>query len=107
MKNHTHVKYTSIFTWKPNAGENQIYIFYYMYLIITFIGSTDFLFSLFASGRRLQPPIFSGYNLREDPTPQLSSYNRKEDTTPYVVQLQMEGGYNHLSLPRPATLKYK
>jgi hypothetical protein len=25
--------------------------------------------------RKLQSPIFSGYNLREDPTPQFSSYN--------------------------------
>jgi hypothetical protein len=26
-------------------------------------------------------------------------------TTPYVLRLQPEGFYNHLSLPRPATLK--
>jgi hypothetical protein len=56
---------------------------------------------------RLQPPSFSGYNLREAPTPQFSGYNQKEATTPYVLRLQPEGGYNHLSLPRPTTLKYK
>jgi hypothetical protein len=32
--------------------------------------------------RRLQPPSFSGYNLREAPTPQFSGYNQKEATTP-------------------------
>jgi hypothetical protein len=45
------------------------------------------------------------YNLREAPTPQISGYNQKEDTTPNVLRLQPEGGYNHLSFPRPATLK--
>ena len=50
-------------------------------------------------------PLFLGYNLREATTPQFSGYNQKEDTTPYVFQLQPEGGYNHLSLPRPANLK--
>jgi hypothetical protein len=59
------------------------------------------------TGRRLQPPSFSGYNLREAPTPQFSGYNQKEATTPYVLRLQPEGGYNHLSLPHPTTLKYK
>jgi hypothetical protein len=49
--------------------------------------------------------MFSGYNLREAPTPQFSGYNQKEATTPNVLRLQPEGGYNHLSLPRPATLK--
>jgi hypothetical protein len=48
------------------------------------------------TGRRLQPPSFSGYNLREAPTPQFSGYNQKEATTPYVLRLQPEGGYNHL-----------
>ena len=52
-----------------------------------------------ATGRRLQPPSFSGYNLREAPTPQLSFYNQKDATTPYVLWLQPEGGYNHLFLP--------
>jgi len=46
-----------------------------MYLRITFIGRNNFLCSPTATKRRLQPPIFSGYNLREAPTPQFSSYN--------------------------------
>jgi hypothetical protein len=62
--------------------------FSYMSLRITFIGSTNFLCFPAATGRRLQPPIFSGYNLREAPTPQFSGSNQKEATTPYVL------GYN-------------
>jgi hypothetical protein len=106
MRNHTHTQYTGVFTWKPKAGENHI-IFSYMSLRITFIGSTNFLCFPSATGRRLQPPIFSGYNLREYPTPQFSGYNQKEATTLYVLRLQPEGDYNHLSLPRPTALKYK
>jgi hypothetical protein len=56
--------------------------FSYMSLIITFIGSTNFLCFPAATGRRLQPPIFSGYNLKEASTPQFSGYNQKEATTP-------------------------
>jgi hypothetical protein len=82
-------------------------VFSYMYLIITFIGSTNFLCFPTATGRRLQPIILSGYNLREAPTPQFSGYNQKEATTPYVLQLQPKGGYNHLSLPHPTALKYR
>ena len=82
-------------------------VFYYRSLRITFIGSTNFLCSLATTRRRLWPPIFSGYNLRQAPTPQLFGYKLKEDTIPYVLQIQPEGGYNHLSLPRPTTLKYK
>jgi hypothetical protein len=103
-----------------------------MYLGITFKEATTSN-SLAPTGRRLQPPSFSGYNLREAPTSQLSRYNQKEDTTPYVLRLQLEGGYNHLVLrlqpkgrsnslilwhqleggynpiffPRPVALKYK
>jgi hypothetical protein len=58
-------------------------------------------------GHQYPPGSFSGYNLREAPTPQFSSYNQKEATTPYVLQLQPKGGYNHLSLPHPTALKYK
>jgi hypothetical protein len=60
-----------------------------------------------ATGRRLQPPSFSGYNPREAPTPQYSGYNKKEATTPYVLWIQPEGGYNHLSLYHPTGLMYK
>jgi hypothetical protein len=65
---------------------------------------TSFVFQLQLEGG-IQPPSFSGYNLREAPTPQISGYNQKEATTPNVLWLQPKGGYNHLSLPRPATLK--
>jgi hypothetical protein len=59
-----------------------------MYLIITFIGGTNFLCFPVATRRRLQPPIFSGYNLRETPTPKFTHYNQKEATTPYVLLIQ-------------------
>jgi len=49
--------------------------FSYMSLRITFIGSTNFFFFSTATGRRLQPPSFSSYNLREAPTPQFFGYN--------------------------------
>jgi hypothetical protein len=89
---------------ETQRGRKPLNDFSYMYLIITFIGSTNFLCFPAATGRRLQPPSFSRYNLREAPTPRFSSYNQKEDTTPYVLQLQLEGGYNHLSLIHPTTL---
>jgi hypothetical protein len=38
--------------------------FSYMYLRITFIGRTNFLCSPNTTRRRLQPPIFLGYNLK-------------------------------------------
>jgi hypothetical protein len=81
--------------------------FSYMSLIITFIRSTNFLCFPSATGRRLQSPSFSGYNLRESPTPQFSGYNQKEATTLYVLRIQPEGGYNYLSFPCPTALMYK
>jgi hypothetical protein len=78
-----------------------------MSLRIKFIGSTKFLCFLAATGRRLQPPSFSGYNLRENPTPQFSGYNQKKATTPYVLWLQLEGSYNHMSFPLPTALTYR
>ena len=59
--------------------------FSYMSLRITFIGSTNFLCFTNETGRKLQPPSFLGYNLREAQTPQFFSYNQKEATTPYVL----------------------
>jgi hypothetical protein len=53
-----------------------------MSLRITFIGSTNLLFFLATTGRRLQPPSFSSYNLKEASIPQFSGYNKKEATTP-------------------------
>jgi hypothetical protein len=60
---------------ETQGGKKPQNAFSYMSLRITFIGSTDFLYFPAATGRRLQPPIFSGYNLREAPTPQFSGYN--------------------------------
>jgi hypothetical protein len=57
-----------------------------MYLRIKFIRRTNFLCFLDATGRRLQPPSFSGYNLKEAPTPKFSGYNQKEATNLYVSQ---------------------
>jgi hypothetical protein len=92
---------------ETKSGRKPHNAFYYMSLRITFIGSTNFLCFPFETGKRLQPPNFSGYNLREAPTAQFYGYNQKEATTPYVLQLQLEGGYNHLYLPRTTTLTYK
>jgi hypothetical protein len=96
-----------MFYVETQSGRKPQNVFSYMYLRITFIGSTNFLCFTATTGRRLQPPSFSGYNLREAPTPQLSGYNQKEATTPYVLWLQLEVGYNHMSLPRPTALMYK
>jgi hypothetical protein len=67
---------------ETQRGRKPLNDFSYMYLRITFIGSTNFLCFLAATRRRLQPPSFLGYNLKEAPTPQFSSYNQKEATTP-------------------------
>ena len=101
----THIRSTPVFYVETQIRRKPWNVFSYMSLRITFTGTTNFLCFPAATGRRLQPPSFSSYNLREAPTPQFSGYNQKEATTPYVLQLQPEGGYNHLSLPRPATLK--
>jgi hypothetical protein len=96
-----------VFYVETQSGRKPQNDFSYMSLRITFIGSTNFLCFPAATGRRFQTPSFSGYNLREAPTPQFSSYNQKEATTPYVLWLQLEGGYNHLSLPHPTAITYK
>jgi hypothetical protein len=77
-----------MFYVETQSGRKPHNAFSYMYLRITFIGSTNFFCFPTAIGRRLQPPSFSGYNLREAPTPQFSGYNQKEATTPYVLRLQ-------------------
>jgi hypothetical protein len=74
---------------ETQSGKKPHNDFSYIYLRITFIGSTNFLRFLATTRRRLQPPRFSGYNLREAPTPQFSGYNKKEDTTLYVLCLQL------------------
>jgi hypothetical protein len=70
-----------------------------MYLRITFIGSTNFLCFPAATGRRLQPPNFSSYNLREAPTPQFSGYNQKEAMTPYVLSTTRRWLQPHVLAP--------
>jgi hypothetical protein len=60
---------------ETQSGRKPHNAFSYISLRITFIGSTIFLYFLAATGRRLQPPSFSGYNLREAPTPQFYGYN--------------------------------
>jgi hypothetical protein len=75
MNNKKTTQYTNIFTWKPNVGENHIMFFSYMSLRITLIGRNNFLFSPTTTGRRLRPPVFSGYNPREATTPQFFDYN--------------------------------
>ena len=85
-----------MFYVETQMGRKPQNVFSYMSWRITFIGSTNFLCFPAATGRRLQPPSFSGYNLREAPTPQISGYNQKEATTPNVLQLQREGGSNPL-----------
>ena len=90
--------------WKPKSGENHGMLFLYVLKNYIHWKHQLPLFSA-ATGRRLQPPSFSGYNLRKALTPQISGYNQKEATTPNVLWLQLEGGYNHLSLPRLAILK--
>jgi hypothetical protein len=64
---HIHTMHnTPIFTWKPNAGENHR-IFSYMSRITFKEAPTSN--SPAPTGRRLQPPSFSGSNLKEAPTP--------------------------------------
>jgi hypothetical protein len=73
---------------RGNPKREKTAEFFFLYVFrITFTGSTKFLCFLAANGRRLQTPIFLGYNLKEDPTPQFSGYNQKESTTPYVLCL--------------------
>jgi len=67
---------------ETQSGRKPRNVFSYIPLRITFIGSTNFLCFPVAIGRRLQPPSFSSYNLKEAPTPQFFGYNHEEDTTP-------------------------
>jgi hypothetical protein len=54
---------------ETQRGRKPWNVFSYIYLRITFIGSTNFLCFPAATGRRLQPPSFSYYNLKEAPNP--------------------------------------
>jgi hypothetical protein len=60
---------------ETQSGRKTQNYFYYMYLRIAFIGSTNFLCFPTTTGRGFQPLSFSGYNLKEAPTPQFFGYN--------------------------------
>jgi hypothetical protein len=107
MNNHTHTQYTNVFTWKPKKEENHIMIFLIcLEEFHSLEAPTSFVFQL-QQEEGSNPLVSQGTNMREAPTPQFSGYNQKEATTPYVLRLQLEGGYNHMSLPRPTDLMYK
>jgi hypothetical protein len=74
-----------VFYVETQIEEKTIECFFLYVLKNYIIGSTNFLYFPATTGRRLQPTGFSGYNLREAPTPQFSGYNQKEATTPYVL----------------------
>ena len=103
MNNHTHTQYTGVLRGNPKREKTMKCFF--LYVLKNYIHWKHQLPLFSNCNWKEAPPLsFSGYNLREAPTPQLSGYNQKEATTPNVLWLP-EGGYNHLSLPRPATLK--
>ena len=98
-----HIHSTPLFYVETQSGRKPHNAFSYMSWIITFIRSTNFIFFPSAIGRRLQPPNFSGYNLREAPTsnslattirrlqpPSFLGYNLREAPTPQL------SGYNLL-----------
>ena len=88
MRNHTHTQYTNVFTWKLKVGENHIMVFiicleelhsleeptsFFFQLQleggsnplvsqVTTQGKLQLPNSLATTRRRLQPPMFSGYN---------------------------------------------
>ena len=66
---------TPVFYVETQIGRKPWNALSYMSWSITFIGSTNFLCFPAATRRRLQPPSFSSYNLREVPTPQFFGYN--------------------------------
>ena len=76
--------------------------------IITFIGITNFLCFQVATGRRLQPPCLSGYNLKEAPTPQFSGYNPlcSQATTWGKLQLPNSLATTRRRLQRPSFSGY-
>ena len=90
MNNHTHTQYTSIFTWKPNAGENHRMVFLIcLEELHSLEAPSSFVFQLqldkgsnplvsqattwgklqlpsflVITKRMLQPPMFSSYNCK-------------------------------------------
>jgi hypothetical protein len=88
MNNHTHTQYTSVLRGNPKREKTTEMIFIICIEELHSLEAPNFLCFPAATGRRLQPPSFLGYNLREAPTTQFYGYNHKEATTPYVLWLQ-------------------
>jgi hypothetical protein len=70
-------------------------------------GSSNSLDSPAPTRRRLQPPNLQSLIRRKLKLLEFFISNLKEDMTPYILRLQLEGGYNPLSLSLPSSLKYK
>jgi hypothetical protein len=79
--------YTYTIHWyfyvETQCGRKPHNTFYYMSLIIAFIGSTNFLCFLVATGRRLQPPIF--FRIKPE-----------GNSNSPILWIQLEGRYNPL-----------
>ena len=84
----THIHSTSVFYVETQIGRKPQNVLSYMSWRITFIESTNFLCFPTATRRRLQPPSFLGYNLRESPTPNSLATTRRR------LQPPMFSGYN-------------
>jgi hypothetical protein len=81
--------------WKPKSGENHKMLFLIcLEELHSLEAPTSFVFQLQLEGGS-NPLVSQATTSREAPTPQFFGYNQKE-----VLR-----GYNHLSLPHPATLK--
>jgi hypothetical protein len=99
MRNHTHTQYTSVLRGNPKREKTTECFF--LYVFNNYIHWKHQLnFFPAATGRRLQPPSLSRYNLKEAPTPQFSGYNQKEAKTPYFSI------YNLSEAPNPQFFGY-
>jgi hypothetical protein len=105
-KSYTYIVHQYFYV-ETQCGRKSRNDFSYISLRSTFIGSTKFLCFPATNGRRLQPPRFSGYNLRKDPTPQFSGYNQKEDTIPMLSGYNQKVDVTTYPWPIQTTLKYK
>jgi hypothetical protein len=51
MNNHTHIKYTGVFTWKPKAGENHgMFFFICLEELHSLEAPTSFVFQMKLEG---------------------------------------------------------
>ena len=101
MNNHTHTQYTNVFTWKPKVGENHIILFLIcIEELHSLEAPTSFVFQLQLEGG--SNPLISQAKTRGK-----IQLPNSLATTIRRIQPLMFSGYNHMSLPRPATLKYK